>query len=53
MNSVFAYAIIINDRVVGSIGAFRQENIHCQTAELGYYLAEEYWGQGIMTDAIQ
>lgn len=52
-NSTFAYAITIDDRAVGSIGAFRQENIHRQTAELGYYLAEEYWGQGIMTDAIR
>lgn len=51
-NSTFAYAIAVNDRVVGSIGAFRQSNIHRQTAELGYYLAEEYWGRGIMTDAI-
>ena len=51
-NSSFAYAITIDDRAVGSIGAFRQGNIHRQTAELGYYLAEEYWGRGIMTDAI-
>ena len=52
-NSTFAYAITIDDRAVGSIGAFRQGNIHRQTAELGYYLAEEYWGRGIMTDAIR
>ena len=49
----FAYAITQNDRAVGSIGAFRQGNIHRQTAELGYYLAEEYWGRGIMTEAIR
>ena len=52
-NSTFAYAITVGDRAVGSIGAFRQSNIHRQTAELGYYLAEEYWGQGIMTEAIR
>ena len=52
-DSTFAYAITQNDRVIGSIGAFRQENIHRQTAELGYYLAEEYWGRGIMTEAIR
>lgn len=51
-NDTFAYAITIDDLAVGSIGAFRQSNIHHQTAELGYYLAEEYWGQGIMTNAI-
>lgn len=52
-DSAFAYAITVDDRAVGSIGAFRQGNIHRQTAELGYYLAEEYWGRGIMTDAIR
>ena len=52
-DSTFAYAITQNDRAIGSIGAFRQGNIHRQTAELGYYLAEEYWGRGIMTEAIR
>ena len=52
-NSTFAYAITVDDRAVGSIGAFRKSNIHRQTAELGYYLAEEYWGRGIMTEAIR
>ncbi len=52
-NDTFAYAVCVDDRSVGSIGAFRQGNIHCRTAELGYYLAEEYWGQGIMTDAVR
>ena len=51
--STFAYAVTLDDRAVGSIGAFRQGNIHRQTAELGYYLAEEYWGRGIMTQAIR
>ena len=48
----FAYAITVEDRAVGSIGVFRQDNIHRRTAELGYYLAEEYWGRGIMSEAI-
>ena len=52
-NNTFAYAITIDDRAVGSIGAFRQSNIHCKTAELGYYLAEEYWGGGVMTWAVR
>lgn len=52
-NDTFAYAITMEDRPIGSIGAFRQGNIHRQTAELGYYLAEEYWGQGVMSAAIR
>ncbi len=51
-NEVFAFAVTVDGRAVGSIGVFRRENIHRQTAELGYYLAEEYWGKGIMTEAV-
>ena len=52
-NETFAFAIMVDDKVVGSIGIFRQGNIHSQTAELGYYIAEEYWGKGIMTEAVK
>lgn len=52
-NKTFAFAITIDDRAIGSIGIFRQENIHRQTAELGYYIAEEYWGKGITTEAVK
>ena len=51
-NETFAFAITLDGKVVGSIGAFRQSNIHAKTAELGYYLAEECWGRGIMTEAV-
>ena len=52
-DDTFAFAITVDNKVVGSIGVFRQGNIHRQTAELGYYVAEEYWGGGIMTEAIK
>ena len=52
-NETFAFAITVDGKVIGSIGVFRQENIHRQTAELGYYIAEEYWGRGIMTEAVR
>ena len=52
-NETFAFAITVEGKAVGSIGVFRQVNIHRQTAELGYYLAEEYWDKGIMTEAVK
>ena len=52
-NEVFAFAITVDNKVVGSIGVFRQGNIHRLTAELGYYIAEEYWGRGIMTETVR
>ncbi len=52
-NETFAFAITVENRAIGSIGVFRQGNIHRRTAELGYYIAEEYWGRGIGTKAIK
>ncbi len=52
-DKTFAYAIEIDGKAVGNIGVFRQENMHRRTAELGYYLAEEYWGRGIMTESVK
>lgn len=52
-NSNFCFTIVYNDQVAGSIGIFRQGNIHCKAAELGYYIGEEFWGKGIMTEAVR
>lgn len=48
----FAFAITVEDKAIGSIGAFRQSNIHFRTAEIGYYLGEPYWGKGYGTCAV-
>jgi len=45
-------AIEINNEAVGSLGIFQQSDIQCKNAELGYWLAEQYWGKGIMSKAI-
>ena len=52
-NDTFAFAVTLNDKAVGSIGVFRQSNIHRLTAEIGYYISEEYWGRGITTEAVK
>ena len=49
----FAFAITVNDKVVGSIGVFRCDNIHFRTAEMGYYIGEPYWGKGLGTSAVK
>ncbi len=49
----FAFAITADEEVIGSIGVFRGENIHCRTAEMGYYLGEAYWGKGFGTSAVR
>lgn len=52
-NAVFARAIAVDGALAGSIGVFRKENVHRRTAELGYYIAESYWGKGITTFAVK
>jgi RimJ/RimL family protein N-acetyltransferase len=52
-NETYAFAITIDDRAIGSIGVFRKENVHSRTAEMGYYISEEYWGKGIGTNAVK
>ncbi|WP_442338928.1 GNAT family N-acetyltransferase [Clostridium minihomine] len=49
----YSFAITVEDKAVGSIGVFRKENIHFRTAEMGYYIAEPYWGNGITTHAVR
>ncbi|HPT20648.1 MAG TPA: GNAT family protein [Bacteroidales bacterium] len=50
---VRVFAIEADGEAVGSIGVFPQTDIHCQNAEMGYWLAEPFWGKGIMTSAIK
>jgi len=49
----YVFAIEYDNRVVGSVGVFRKDNIHRLTGELGYYIAESYWGKGIATEAVK
>lgn len=45
-------AIIYNDLIVGCISTTRGNFEYSRSAELGYWLAEEYWNKGIATQAI-
>jgi ribosomal-protein-alanine N-acetyltransferase len=38
--------------VMGSIEITPGEDVHCRTAELGYWIGEEYWGKGIMGEVV-
>ncbi len=47
------FAITLYDQVIGAIGIHPQDDIWSKNAELGYWIAEDYWGQGIATLAIK
>lgn len=48
-----AWAIEIDGKAVGSIGIFVMNDVYEKSAELGYWLSEEYWRLGIMSQAVQ
>lgn len=47
------FAIDVNNHAAGGIGLHPQSDIYCKNAELGYWLAEHYWGKGIVSMAIE
>ena len=46
-------AIELNGEVIGGIGVSVQTDIYRKNAELGYWLAEPFWGKGIISEAIR
>jgi RimJ/RimL family protein N-acetyltransferase len=40
------------DKMIGAVGADSLEPGAAHRAEIGYWLAKPYWGQGIMTDVV-
>ncbi|MCL1908791.1 MAG: GNAT family N-acetyltransferase [Holophagaceae bacterium] len=46
-------AIEWQGQLVGGIGSTRLFDIHGQTAEIGYWLGEPFWGKGLATRAVR
>ena len=46
------FCIEVNGAAVGGIGIHLGIDVHRRTAELGYWLGEEFWARGIMTEAV-
>lgn len=51
--SILYLAIEVDGQAVGGIGVSPKKDVMRKNAELGYWLSEDYWGQGIMTRAIR
>lgn len=47
------FAIATAQEAIGSIGLAPGGDVHRFTAEMGYWLAEPFWGRGIMTNAVK
>jgi [ribosomal protein S5]-alanine N-acetyltransferase len=51
-NPVAYFAIVVDGLAVGAIGLTTGSDILRRSAEIGYWLGEDYWGRGIATDAV-
>lgn len=47
------YAIQVAGKAAGDISVAVQSDVYRKSAELGYWLAQPYWGQGIMPQAVR
>jgi RimJ/RimL family protein N-acetyltransferase len=47
------FAIEIDNQLVGSIGIVSKTDIYRKNFEIGYFLSEDFWGNGIVTKAIK
>ena len=47
------FAIVSDRIIVGNIGILTKEDIHRKNVEIGYFLSEKYWGQGIAPRAVK
>jgi len=47
------FAIANHEELIGAIGLNAQDDVNRYSAEIGYWLAEPYWGKGIATEAIR
>jgi ribosomal-protein-alanine N-acetyltransferase len=50
--SATIFCIEMDGAAVGGIGVHLGQDVHRHTATLGYWLGEEFWGRGIMTEAV-
>jgi len=53
LNPPQVFAINYKDQLAGSIGVIIQNDVYRHSAELGFWIAEPYWGIGIASEAIK
>lgn len=50
--SFTCYGIVVDGKLVGNIGFTRNHDVERFSAEVGYFIGEDYWGKGIMSAAL-
>ena len=47
------FAIDMDGEAIGGIGLIFNTDVYIMSAEIGYWIGEDYWGKGIATEAIR
>jgi [ribosomal protein S5]-alanine N-acetyltransferase len=47
------FAIVVDGKAAGGIGIHLQSDVHKYSAEMGYWLGEDYWNRGIISEAVK
>ncbi|NDV20729.1 GNAT family N-acetyltransferase [Pseudodesulfovibrio sp. JC047] len=50
--NIWQFAILQQDTIIGGCGATRGTDVQSHTATIGYWLGQDYWGQGIATEVL-
>lgn len=46
-------AIDLRGEAIGSVGGFMKQDVYRKNMEVGYWLAQPYWGKGIITEVVR
>ena len=50
---IVSLAIDLDGEAIGGIGLILNSDVYMYSAEIGYWIGEPFWGQGIATEAIR
>ncbi len=50
---VLNFAIAVGEEAVGGVGLIPGTDVEAQSAEIGYWLGEQWWGRGLATAAVR
>ncbi|MFT5645752.1 MAG: ribosomal-protein-alanine N-acetyltransferase [Aureispira sp.] len=49
---ILNFAIVVKGACIGALGLIPQTDIHRCNIEMGYWIGEAYWGQGIVSEVV-
>lgn len=47
------FAVVLDDEPIGGVGIMIGEDVDCKVAEVGYWIGQDHWGNGIATEALR